>query len=77
MTRLLLLGVLALAGCGDRPAQSKAPEVFTIIASASAHSYPDVIRDNETGCQYIRIGSITPRISPDGKTHMGCREGAK
>jgi hypothetical protein len=36
-----------------------------------------ITTDRETGCQYISVGSgITPRISSDGKTHMGCREGA-
>jgi len=61
MKRLLLLGVLALAGCND-----------TGAVWLTAHT------DAATGCQYIRAGqALTPRISSDGKTHMGCKEGAK
>ena len=37
---------------------------------------PRVYRDAATGCEYLSTdhdGALTPRISANGKTHMGCK----
>jgi hypothetical protein len=67
MTRLLLLGVLALAGCNEPHLPKDDPGARLTVMT-----------DRATGCQYLvqYQGSLTARISADDKTHMGCKEGA-
>jgi hypothetical protein len=38
-----------------------------------------VFTDPVSGCQYLLFvdRTVTPRIAADGKTHQGCRQGAK
>jgi hypothetical protein len=40
-----------------------------------ARREPEIHADRQTGCEYLRgyWGQISPRIAPDGKTHMGCK----
>jgi hypothetical protein len=63
MKRTLIL-VALLAGCSMKD-DTDPPHGFSGM---------DLAQDNATGCQYLsREHALTPRISADGKTHMGCK----
>lgn len=68
MKRILILTVL-LAGCvnaSDSRTRQQNPETLD----------PMLYQDRATGCEYLSTGqfnTLTPRISADGKTHMGCK----
>jgi hypothetical protein len=50
-------------------------------AKAGSEAYgPILYRDILTGCEYLSSShdsALTPRISADGKTHLGCKKGAQ
>ena len=62
----------------SRYAPAAAVPVAESIGATPRHSpatWLGVQTDAETGCQYLmrERGGLTPRIAPDGRTHMGCR----
>lgn len=64
---ILVVAVLAMcAGC-DRSSATRDTN-FDLF----------VYTDKATGCQYLTESrGLTPRIAADGKTHMGCKGGAR
>lgn len=67
---LTFLACLALAGCD-------LPWFKSDLDGPGGNMH--VMTDKVTGCQYVYAGAygLTPRIAADGKSHRGCKEGAK
>lgn len=60
---IFMVLALALAGC------------FSKASAGRVFSEPTVLKDWETGCEYLSwSSSITPRIDSDGLSHRGCRK---
>lgn len=67
---VVLLAVLALvSGCVRK--ETDADGFYRIDVTY-------ITKDPLTGCEYVGgAGGMHPRIGTDGKTHMGCGQGAK